>query len=199
VDVLGNSLAPPQRVLLEAMIRFLAAIDGHPIVSRMGAFFLLHAHMGLTAAQVGEAVGRTDRAMRTVQALSAQELVDSVWRELGRRRTPKLLPEHAGPVAKYLAEHPHCTTEEVIGFIRDAFNISVERHALWRFSTMYNLGVLRGGSDGTRGGDGAPFSLGRTHVGGAFLLLPFALWLSAKAGKALSKRLGSKEKAQTGG
>jgi len=146
VDVLGNSL-PPQRVLLEALIRFLAAIEGHPIVSRMGAFFLLHAHMGLTAAQVGAALGRTDRAMRTVQALSAQELLDSVWRELGRHRTPKLLPEHAGPVAKYLAEHPHCTMAEVIGFIRDAFNISVERHALRRFSTMYNLGVFRGGSD----------------------------------------------------
>jgi hypothetical protein len=60
-DLLGNSLAP-QRVLLEAAVRFVAAIAGHPIVTRMAAFFLLHTHLGLTPAQVGAAVGRvTDR------------------------------------------------------------------------------------------------------------------------------------------
>lgn len=38
--------------------------------------------------------------------------------------------------------------------------------------------------------------MGRTHFGGAFLLLPFALGLSAKAGATLAKRLGSESKAQ---
>lgn len=156
-DLLGNSLGP-QRVLLEAAVRFVATVAGHPIMTRLAAFFLLHARMGLSTAQVGAAIGRTDRAMRFVQALSAQELVESIWRELGRHRTPKLLPEHAGPIAKYLVEHPRSTAEEVMGFIRSAFDISVDRQTLRRFSTTYNLGVLRGREDEPEGDDERPFS-----------------------------------------
>ena len=155
-DVLGNSLAP-QRVLLEAAVRFVATIAGHSIGLRMAAFFLLHAGMGLTPAQVGAAVGRTDRAMRFVQALSAQDLVESIWRELGRRRSPKLLPEHAGPIAKYLVEHPNSRAEEVITFIRNELGICVDRHTLQRFSRTYHLGVLRGHDDAPEGDDERPF------------------------------------------
>ena len=57
----------PQQALLEATVRFLAVIAGQPIMSRAAAFFLLHAGMGLTPAQVGAAIGRTDRAMGTQQ------------------------------------------------------------------------------------------------------------------------------------
>jgi hypothetical protein len=158
-DLLGNSLAP-QRVLLEAAVRFVAAIAGHPIVTRMAAFFLLHTHLGLTPAQVGAAIGRTDRAMRTVQALSAGDFLDAIWSELGRHRKPKLLPEHAGPIAKYLVEHPNSTAEEVIGFIRSTFELSVDRQTLRRFSKAYNLGVLRGCSDEPEEDGERPFFLG---------------------------------------
>jgi hypothetical protein len=41
--LLGNALAP-QRVLLEAAVRFVAAIAAHPIVTRMAAFFLVSVH-----------------------------------------------------------------------------------------------------------------------------------------------------------
>src|SRR5262249_50625512 len=93
-DVLERSTGP-QGVLLEAAVRFVAAIAAQPILLRAAAFFLLHAGMGLTPAQVGTAVGRTDRAMRTVQALGVHEVLDSIWAELGRHRQPKLHPEHA--------------------------------------------------------------------------------------------------------
>src|SRR3954470_7339572 len=95
-----------QRVLLEAAVRFVAIIAAQPILLRVAAYFLLHAGMGLTPAQVGAALGRTDRAMRTVRALAAHELIDSIWAELGRHRQPRLHPEHAGPIAKYLVDHP---------------------------------------------------------------------------------------------
>jgi hypothetical protein len=95
--------------------------------------------------------------MRFVQALSAQQLVESIWRELGRHRKPKLLPEHAGPIAKYLVEHGDSTAEEVIAFIRSALGISVDRQTLHRFSKMYNLGVLRGREDEPEGNDERPF------------------------------------------
>jgi hypothetical protein len=133
----------PQRVLLEAAVRFVAVIAGQPLLLRMAAFFLLHAGMGLTPAQVGAAVGRTDRAMRTVRELSVRELLDSIWAELRRHRQPKLHPEHAGPIAKYLVDHSGCTQPEVVAFIASDLKIDVDVQTLRRFFDTYGLGVLR--------------------------------------------------------
>lgn len=132
-----------QRVLLEAAVRFEAAINGQAILLRAAAFFLLHAGMGLTPAQLGAALGRTDRAMRLVQALSAQDWLDSVWAELRRHRQPKLRAEHAGPIAKYLVDHPRCRQADVVDFIEQAFQIHVDTLTLRRFFKAYGLGVLR--------------------------------------------------------
>jgi len=120
-----------------------AAIAAQPILLRVAAFFLLHAGMGLTPAQVGAAVGRTDRAMRTVQVLGARDVLDSIWAELGRHRQPKLHPEHAGPIAKYLVDHPECTQPEVTAFIASDLSIVVDTQTLHRFLDTYGLNVLR--------------------------------------------------------
>lgn len=133
----------PQRVLLEAAVRFLAAVCAQPILLRLTAFFLLHAGMGLTPVQVGAAVRRTDRAMRTVQALSAHAMLESLWGELRRHRQPKLHAEHAGPIAKYLVEHPGCTQAEVVAFIASELKIAIDVQTLRRFFNAYGLGVLR--------------------------------------------------------
>lgn len=140
-DVLARATAP-QRILLEATVRFMVAIASQPILLRVAAFFLLHAGMGLTPAQVGLAVGRTERAMRTVQALGAREILDSIWAELGRHRQPKLRPEHAGSIAKYLVEHPQCTQPDVARFIAAELRIVVDVQTLRRFLDTYGLGVL---------------------------------------------------------
>jgi len=132
-----------QRILLEAAVRFGAAIAAQPILLRVAAFFLLHAGMGLTPGQVGAAVGRTDRAMRTVQALGARDVLDSIWAELGRHRQPKLHPEHAGPIAKYLVDHPRCTQPEVAQFVAAELSIVVDTQTLRRFLDAYGLNVLR--------------------------------------------------------
>ena len=133
----------PQRVLLEAAVRFVAAIAAQPILLRVAAFFLLHAGMGLSPAQVGAAVGRTARAMRTVQALGVRDVLDSIWAELGRHRQPKLHPEHAGPIAKYLVDHPRCTQSEVADFVAAELSIVVDTQTLRRFLEAYGLHVLR--------------------------------------------------------
>ena len=133
----------PQRVLLEAAVRFIAVIAGQPILLRVAAFFLLHAGMGLTPAQVGAAVGRTDRAMRTVRALAVHDMLDSIWAELGRHRQPKLHAEHAGPIAKYLVDHPRCTQPEVVAFIASDLKIDIDPQTLRRFLDAYGLYVLR--------------------------------------------------------
>ena len=141
-DVLERATSA-QRVLLEAAVRFVAVIVGQPILLRMAGFFLLHADMGLTPAQVGAAVGRTDRAMRTVRGLSAHDLLDSIWAELGRHRQPKLHPEHAGPIAKYLVDHPGATLPEVVAFIASDLGIEVDSQTLHRFVLVYGFDVLR--------------------------------------------------------
>jgi hypothetical protein len=133
----------PQRVLLEAAVRFLMAIDAQAILLRVVAFFLLHADMGLTPVQVGAAVGRTDRAMRTLRALLPRQLLESIWDELGRHRQPKLHAEHAGPIAKYLVEHPKCLQSEVVAFIAQEWKIAVDVQTVRRFFKTYGLGVLR--------------------------------------------------------
>ncbi len=150
-DVLERATGP-QRVLLEAAVRFVAVIAAQPILLRAAAYFLLHAGMGLTPVQVGAAVGRTDRAMRTVRALATHELLDSIWAELGRHRQPRLHPEHAGPIAKYLVDHPRCTQPEVVAFIARELSIDIEVQTLRRFLDAYGLYVLR--PDHDRGGAG---------------------------------------------
>src|SRR5262245_32919643 len=131
-----------QRVLLEATVRFVVGVSAPSMLIRLIAFFLLHADMGLTPVQVGAAVGRTDRAMRTVQALSAHDVLDALWAELRRHRQPKLHPEHAGPIAKYLVDHPRATQAEVVAFIARALAIHVDVQTLARFLKAYGLGVL---------------------------------------------------------
>jgi transposase len=88
-------------------------------------------------------VGRTDRAMHNVQALGARDVLDSIWAELGRHRQPKLHPEHAGPIAKYLVDHPRCTQPEVAQFIAAELSIVVDTQTLRRFLDAYGLNVLR--------------------------------------------------------
>jgi hypothetical protein len=141
-DVMAAATGP-QRILLEAAVRFVAVIAAQPILLRIAAFFLLHCDMGLTPAQVGAAVGRTDRAMRTVRALGVGDVLDSIWAELGRHRQPKLHPEHAGPIAKYLVDHPRCTQPEVAQFIAAELSIVVDTQTLRRFLDAYGLDVLR--------------------------------------------------------
>ena len=164
-DVLQRATGP-QRVLLEAAVRFVAAIAGQPILLRVAAFFLLHADMGLTPAQVGAAVGRTDRAMRTVRELSGHDVLDSIWAELRRHRQPKLRAEHAGPIAKYLVDHPHCTQPEVVAFIARELKISVDTQTLHRFLGTYGLEVFRPpAADRKQAQEERPFSSG-AHTSG---------------------------------
>ena len=145
-EVLARSTGP-QRILLEAAVRFMAVIAAQPILLRVAAYFLLHAGMGLTTAQVGAAMGRTGRAMRTLRSLTAHEVLDSVWAELGRHRQPRLHPEHAGPIAKYLVDHPGCTQPEVVAFIAEELKIHIEAQTLRRFLEAYGLYVLRSEHD----------------------------------------------------
>jgi len=157
---LFEKLSIRQRPLVEAAVRFVEEVEGQGTMVRLAAFFLLHAHMDLSPAQVGAALGRSDRAMRTVQSLSARELLDSIWGEMGRHRKPKLSAEHAGPIALYLVDHPGCTQGEMVSFIKRTFDIRIDPLTLRRFFKTYGLGVLRREERGIEGDDEHPFGSG---------------------------------------
>src|SRR5689334_8555873 len=163
-DVLEGATRSEQ-VLLEAAVRFGAAIAAQPILLRVAAYFLLHADMGLTTAQVGAAVGRTDRAMRTVRTLTAHQMLESIWAELGRHRQPRLRPEHAGPIAKYLVDHPRCTQPEVVTFIARELGIDIEQQTLRRFLDAYGLYVFRPDHDRAEAHVARPTSSGAPTSG----------------------------------
>ncbi|WP_437613527.1 hypothetical protein WMF20_12465 [Sorangium sp. So ce834] len=154
-----------QQVLLEAAVRFVAAIAAQPILLRVAAYFLLHSDTGLTTAQVGAAVGRTDRAMRTVRTLTAHQMLESIWAELGRHRQPRLRPEHAGPIAKYLVDHPRCTQPEVVTFIARELGIDIEQQTLRRFLDAYGLYVFRPDHDRAEAHVARPTSSGAPTSG----------------------------------
>lgn len=141
-DMLARA-TPEHRVLLEAAVRLLHVTNGHPIMRRIAAFFLLHAGMGIGTGEAAAAVGRTDRAMRTVQSLTGRDRPGSIWGELGRHRQPKLQAEHAGPIAKHLIDHPGRTQDEMVGFISRELGIQIDPLTLRRFFKKYGLGVLR--------------------------------------------------------
>jgi hypothetical protein len=63
-----------------------------------------------------------------------------------------LRPEHAGPIAKYLVDHPRCTQPEVVAFIARELSIDIELQTLRRFLEAYGLYVPR--PDHDRGGAG---------------------------------------------
>jgi hypothetical protein len=87
-----------QRVLLKTAVRFVAVIAAQPILLRLAAFFLLHAGMDRTPAQVGAAVGRTDRAMRTVRALSVPDFTSGLRSEVRADSACAPLPPHGCPI-----------------------------------------------------------------------------------------------------
>ena len=112
-----QGLAEEQRIVLEAVRRFLAWSGSGTLFTRVA--FLLLLHVGL----------RFPRPL--VQAVLGRSITDkSVWRALGpgdavaRLRAPdrraeagarrsKLTVAHVGPIAQFLTAHPHTTMVEL--------------------------------------------------------------------------------------
>ena len=56
---------------------------------------------------------------------------------------PKLKPEHAGPIAKYLVEHPRGKAPQILRFVAETLGVTVDRLTLRRYLERYGLGCLR--------------------------------------------------------
>jgi hypothetical protein len=59
------------------------------------------------------------------------------------RGKPKLGPEQAGTIAKFLVEHRDSEVNDVLAFIRAQIGVAVDRKTLRVFIARYGLGCLR--------------------------------------------------------
>jgi hypothetical protein len=100
------------------------------------------AHLGRTPV-LRRIVGVSSRAVRTTQALTPTEMLHGVRTPVGGR-PPMLKPEQAGPLAKFLVEHPRALVDETLAFIKDELETEVDRVTLRRFIERFGLGCLKG-------------------------------------------------------
>lgn len=113
-----------------------------PALLRLLAYVLAHCGMGLSAPLIASLTSVSDRAIRATKALTADELLHGV-------RTPpcgkpKLGPEHAGIVAKFLVERPKPQVNDVLAFVKREIGIEIDRKTLRVYIARYGLGCLRG-------------------------------------------------------
>jgi hypothetical protein len=133
-----------QQWLVFAAISIGRAFEKIPPLMRLLAYAMAHSAMGLPAPVIAALTDVSDRAVRATKALTANELLHSV-RTLPRGRgKPKLGPEHAGTVAKFLVEHPSSQVRDIIAFIRAELGVELDRKTLRVYLTRYGLGCLRG-------------------------------------------------------
>jgi hypothetical protein len=133
-----------QQWLVFAALGVGQALAGLPALMRLLAYVLAHSGMGLPAPVIAALTGVSDRAVRATKALSANELLHSVRTPSRGRGKPKLGPEHAGTVAKFLVEHPNPRVRDIIAFVRMKLGVELDRKTLRVYIARYGLGCLRG-------------------------------------------------------
>jgi hypothetical protein len=138
-----DDLSDAQRWVVFASLRFLVFAGPVPPLRRFVGYMLAHCDMDLSAPVAAAVVGQTDRAIRKSRRFKPTQF----WQRLQEARRghpqPKLLSEHVGPIAKFLAENKKCTVAELLGFISEKLGIDIDRLTLRRFLKRYGLGCLR--------------------------------------------------------
>jgi hypothetical protein len=133
-----------QQWLVFAALSVREALEGLPALMRLLTYMLAHSSMGLPAPVIAALSGVSDRAVRATKALTASELLHCVRTPPRGRGKPKLGPEHAGTVAKFLVEHPNPHVRDIIAFIRTELGVVLDRKTLRVYIARYGLGCLRG-------------------------------------------------------
>lgn len=133
-----------QQWLVFAALSVRQVLQGLPALMRLLTYVLAHSGMGLPAPVIAALTGVSDRAVRATKALTANELLHCVRTPPRGRGKPKLGPEHAGIVAKFLVEHPNPQVRDIIAFVRTELGVELDRKTLRVYIARYGLGCLRG-------------------------------------------------------
>lgn len=131
-----GALAEEQRVVLEAVRRFLAWSGAGTLFTRLAFLVLLHVGLRFPRGIVQAVLGRsiTDKsAWRTLTPGEASTRLRAPDRRgaAGARRS-KLTVAHVGPIARFLAAHPHTTMVELHRWLTEGpLQIPITRRRLY--------------------------------------------------------------------
>ena len=141
IDV--ESLDEGQKWIVFAAAQILALVGGVRPLRRIVGYFLVHCGFDLGSTLIGALVETTDRNVRYHRSRTPEDLWQRVSSPARGHRAPKLSPEQAGPIAKYLVQHPGARVEAILQFISKDLGVEIDRLTLRRYLKRYGLGCLR--------------------------------------------------------
>lgn len=137
-------LTAEQRGLLQAAFRFRQSQGTDYYSTRLLGHFLLHCGCGLKVAQLARLLGISRPTASRQQGLSAKQAVQQAHHRMDGRPYGKLLPRYAGPILRFLLDHPGATRADLIDFIDATFAVRVSRVALYHFLKKFGLDAAEG-------------------------------------------------------
>jgi hypothetical protein len=132
-------LTADQRGLLQAAFRFRQFQGTDYYSTRLLGHFLLHCGCGLKVAQLARLLGISRPTASRQQALSARQAIQQAHHRMDGRPYGKLLPRYAGPILRFLLDHPDATRADLLDFIDATFAVRVSRVALYHFLKKFGL------------------------------------------------------------
>jgi transposase len=138
-QVRAAALTAEQRATLQAAFHFRQHCGADYYSNRLLSHFLLHCGSGLQVAQIARLVGISRPTASRQQGLSSKEAVQAAHHRMAGRRTGKLLPRYAGPVAQFLLTHPQASRYDVLDFLEATWDVRVSTVALHHFLKKYGL------------------------------------------------------------
>ncbi len=133
-----------QRWGLFAALQMLSALGSVAPLRRLVIWLMAHSGLELGSQALAALGGVTDRAVRLTQSEAPEALLHSLQHPVGGHRAPALEAHHAGPVARFLAHHPHASVAQILAFLEAELHVTIERHTLRHFIQRYGLGCLQG-------------------------------------------------------
>ena len=138
-DVPAKRLNDEQKALLHGVFRFLQQANDDYASARIAGYFLLRCGADLKVTQIARLVGISDRSAFRHRQLSSAEVVRQIQNRLSGRPYGKLLPRHAGSIARFLFTHPEASRNDLLDFIESTWKFRVSKVALWEFLKKYGL------------------------------------------------------------
>jgi hypothetical protein len=143
----SQALSEEQRVVLEAVRRFLTWSGPGTLFTRLAFLLLLHVGLRFPRPIVQAVLGRSLTDKSVWRALSAQEALARLRApdrraEAGVRRS-KLTVAHVGPIAQYLTAHPHTTMVELHRWLTTGpLQVAITRRRLYPALRRLGLDAL---------------------------------------------------------
>jgi transposase len=130
-----------QRWVLFAFVQVFGLLAPVPRLQRLVAYLLCHCGMDLRLGLIAQLLDSSPQTLSRLRNQTPEELLAELRAQ--RSGPAKLRPEHVGPIARFLVEHPGVPAGALRKFIHDELGVSIQRHTLARFLRRYGLGCLR--------------------------------------------------------